>query len=390
MLSTPSIMLWESISIVPRRQNSTNSQTLCVHAGAGSDPLTGAVMTPIYWTSTYAQKAPGVHKGFEYSRTSNPTRQSLEIALAQLEKGNFACAFASGLAAEDAVLHLLSPGDEVLVCRDLYGGTYRLMMRVWKRYGLNFKFINTTKIENTKNALNSQTKMVWIETPSNPLLRITDIKRTSQIAKRFNPKILIAVDNTFATPILQNPLTLGADICLHSTTKYIGGHSDVVGGAVITANQKLDEQIRFHQNALGAVPSPADCFLTLRGIKTLSLRVNAHNLNGRIVSGHLKRCLKVSRVYYPGFGGMVSFEIKGGEAAARTFLSRLKLITLGESLGGVESLACYPPIMTHASIDLKERIKMGISPGLIRLSLGIESAQDLIRDLNQAFLKRKN
>lgn len=367
-----------------------NSETLCVHAGAGSDPLTGAVMTPIYWTSTYAQKAPGVHKGFEYSRTANPTRQALEKALAQLEKGRFACAFASGLAAEDAVLHLLNPGDEVLVCRDLYGGTYRLMMKVWKRYGLNFKFIDTTKTENTKNSLSAKTKMIWIETPSNPLLRVTDIKRTSEIAKRFNRKILIAVDNTFATPILQNPLALKADVCLHSTTKYIGGHSDIIGGALITANPSLDERIRFHQNALGAVPSPADCFLILRGIKTLSLRVKAHGLNGKIVSEYLKRRSQVSRVYYPGFGGMVSFEIKGGEAAARTFLSSLKLITLGESLGGVESLACYPPIMTHAAVDPKERIKMGITPGLIRLSLGIESTQDLISDLEQAFLKLKN
>ncbi len=374
--------------------------TLCVHGGVRPDPLTGAVMTPVYLTSTYAQIAPGKHKGYEYSRTANPTRHVLEEALAELEGGHFACAFSSGLAAEDAVLHLLNPGDEVLVCRDLYGGTYRLMKKVWQRYGITFKFIDTTNIQNIKISLSKKTKMVWIETPSNPLLRITDIKSVSQTIKKQSNDTLLVVDNTFATPVLQQPLALGADIVIHSTTKYIGGHSDIIGGAAITRDHQLDAKIRFHQNALGAVGSPFDCFLILRGIKTLSLRMKTHCANAMAIAKYLANQPNVSKVFYPGlpanggfsiakkqmrgFGGMVSFEIKGGSKEARAFLSRLKLFTLGESLGGVESLANYPPVMTHASVEPAERIRMGITPGLIRLSVGIEDISDLKSDLSRA------
>lgn len=401
MLSTPSTTLLQA-NIRPQTSDIRyQRETLCVHAGKGPDPLTGAVMTPIYLTSTYAQRAPGEHKGFEYSRTSNPTRLVLEMALAQLEGGLFACAFASGLAAEDAILHLLGPGDEVLVCRDLYGGTHRLMTKIWQRYGLVFKFIDTTCLENVSTGLTKKTKMVWLETPSNPLLRITDISAVNRMVKAHSKDVLVVVDNTFATPIIQQPLSLGADCVIHSMTKYLGGHSDIIGGAVITRKATLHEKIKFHQNALGAVPSPVDAFLALRGIKTLALRMATHSANGLGIAKCLTNHPGVLKVLYPGlpahpnyevakkqmkdFGGMVSFEIKGGERAAKKFLSSLRVFTLGESLGGVESLANYPAIMTHASIPAQERLSMGITPGLIRLSVGIEGLSDLRHDLEEAF-----
>lgn len=374
--------------------------TLCVHAGAGPDPLTGAVMTPIYLTSTYAQEAPGRHKGFEYSRTQNPTRQALEAALAALEKGSFACAFASGLAAEDAVLRLLRPGDEVLACQDLYGGSYRLMHSLWRPYGLNFKFIDMTKMQNLKNALSAQTRLIWIETPSNPLLKIIDIAAVAQSAGTRSRSILVCVDNTFATPILQTPLELGADLVVHSTTKYIGGHSDIIGGCVVGRAPDLEAKIKHIQNAAGAVPGPMDCFLALRGIKTLALRVKKHCGNGAAVATFLSEQSQVHHVYYPGlakygarmlaqkqmadFGGMLSFELHGGKEKTLSFFSKLKIFTLAESLGGVESLACYPWTMTHAAIPEKERVAAGIKDNLIRLSVGIEDPRDLIADLENA------
>lgn len=372
------------------------TKTLCVHADAGPDPLTGAVMTPVYLTSTYAQRIPGEHKGYEYSRTQNPTRKSLETALANLEGGRFACAFASGLAAENSILSLLSPGDRVVGGLDLYGGTFRLMKRVWERYGIRFDFVDTTKPELVEQALSDETALLWLETPSNPLIKITDIRKLRSLLNKKSPRAVLVVDNTFATPVLQRPLSLGADLVLHSTTKYIGGHSDVIGGAVITNRPDLDEKIRFHQNAAGGVPGPMDCFLLLRGIKTLSLRMQAHMQGAQAVAAYLSRHKKVSRVYYPGKnswgkgkqmrgpGGMVAFEIKGSPKGAMRFFSRLKIFTVGESLGGVESLACYPWSMTHASIPEKARVAAGITAQLIRLSVGIEDPQDLIGDLKQA------
>lgn len=380
--------------------SASNLETLCVHAGAEPDPLTGAVMAPVYFTSTYAQSAPGKHKGYEYSRTKNPTRDRLEAALAALEGGSRALAFASGLAAEDAVLHLLRPGDNILVCQDLYGGTFRLMRRVWENYGLKFSFIDTTQTKNVAGALNSTTRLVWIETPSNPLLSISDIKSIAGEVKKNAPKALVCVDNTFATPILQQPLSLGADIVVHSTTKYIGGHSDIIGGAVVVRDPQLAESLAFYQNAVGAVPGPMDCFLTHRGLKTLALRMMAHCENAGQAARYLVRHPKVRKVHYPGiprhpghalvktqmngFGGMVSFELKGDVRKTNKFFSRLKLITVGESLGGVESLACYPWVMTHASIPEDQRRAAGVTENLVRLSLGIEKAHDLIDDLKQA------
>ncbi|MBI4368686.1 MAG: aminotransferase class I/II-fold pyridoxal phosphate-dependent enzyme [Elusimicrobia bacterium] len=383
----------------PYAPNSSLS-TLCVHAGSEPDPLTGAVMPPVYMTSTYAQQSPGVHKGYEYSRTQNPTRERLERALAALEGARHGLAFASGLAAEDAILRLLKPGDHVLCGRDLYGGTYRLMKRVWERYGLNFDFVDASNARNFVGALKTRTRMIWIESPSNPLLSVADFGLLTVLLKKRRSDLLVVVDNTFATPIFQQPLSLGADLVIHSTTKYIGGHSDVIGGAVMTNRDETAQGLRFLQNAAGAVPGPMDCFLTMRGIKTLALRMKAHETGAGKVARYLSEHYKVERVYYPGlnshpghenagrqmtgFGGMVSFDIRGDGGTATEFFSALRLFTVGESLGGVESLACYPWIMTHAAIPEEERLRSGIKDTLIRLSVGIENPKDLINDLSLA------
>ncbi len=376
--------------------------TLAVHAGTEPDPGTGAVMTPVYFTSTYAQEAPGQHKGYEYSRTHNPTRTALEAALAQLEQAKFALAFASGLAATDAVLRLLSPGDHVLVSRDLYGGTYRIMRRVFEPWGLTFDFVDTTNPEGVEAALRPNTRLLWVETPSNPLLTVSPISSLAEMAHRH--QALLVVDNTFATPYLQNPLELGADLVVHSATKYLGGHSDVVMGTVMLSDETLHQKLQFLQNAVGAVPGPMDCFLVLRGIKTLPLRMQKHCENAQKVAEFLATHPKVSRVYYPGLlthpqyliakqqmrlpGGMVSFEVRVASVQdLRDFWGALQVFTLAESLGGVESLINHPAVMTHASIPKEEREALGITDGLLRLSVGIEDADDLIEDLKRALLK---
>lgn len=373
--------------------------TLAVHAGTEPDPLTGAVMVPVYFTSTYAQEAPGTHKGYEYSRTHNPTRTALEMAFAQLEGAKYALAFASGLAATDAVLRLLAPGDHVLVSRDLYGGTYRIMRKVFEPWGLQFDFVDTTDPPQVEAAFRPNTRMLWIETPSNPLLHISPIAALAELAHSREAKLV--VDNTFATPYLQNPLEMEADIVVHSATKYLGGHSDVVMGAVMLNEAEAYERLRFLQNAVGAVPGPMDCFLVLRGIKTLPLRMHKHCENAQKIAEFLATHPKVSRVYYPGLlthpqyllakqqmrlpGGMVSFEVKVSDTEAlRSMWEKLEIFTLAESLGGVESLINHPAVMTHASIPEEERLALGITPGLLRLSVGIEDPEDLIRDLSRA------
>ncbi len=373
--------------------------TLAVHAGTEPDPLTGAVMTPVYFTSTYAQEAPGQHKGYEYSRTHNPTRTALEMAFAQLEGAKYGLAFASGLAATDAILRLLSPGDHVLVSRDLYGGTYRIMRKVFEPWGLQFDFVDTTNPAQVEAAFRPNTRMLWVETPSNPLLHISPIAALADIAHARGAKLV--VDNTFATPYLQNPLEMEADIVVHSATKYLGGHSDVVMGAVMLNDQEAYERLRFLQNAVGGVPGPMDCFLVLRGIKTLPLRMQKHSENAQKIAEFLATHPKVSRAYYPGLlthphyllakqqmrlpGGMVSFEVKVSDTEAlRPMWEKLEIFTLAESLGGVESLINHPAVMTHASIPEEERLALGITPGLLRLSVGIEDAEDLIQDLTRA------
>lgn len=359
-------------------------------------------MTPVYFTSTYAQEAPGQHKGYEYSRTHNPTRTALEVALAQLEQAKYALAFSSGLAATDAVLRLLSPGDHVLVSRDLYGGTYRIMRRVFERWGLSFDFVDTTDPEPVEAAIRSNTRLLWIETPSNPLLTISPIAALVDLAHRHNAWLV--VDNTFATPYLQNPLELGADLVVHSVTKYLGGHSDLVMGAVMLSDQALYERLQFLQNAVGAVPGPMDCFLVLRGLKTLPLRMQKHSENAQKIAEFLATHPKVSRVYYPGLlthpqyliakqqmrlpGGMVSFEVRVASVQdLREFWGALQIFSLAESLGGVESLINHPAVMTHAAIPKEEREALGITDGLLRLSVGIEDADDLIEDLKRALMK---
>jgi cystathionine beta-lyase/cystathionine gamma-synthase len=373
--------------------------TKFIHAGAHPDPSTGAIMTPIYQTSTYVQEAPGVNKGFEYARSQNPTRKALEEAFAIIENGKFGLAFSSGVAATDAVIKLLSPGDEVICANDMYGGTYRLFTKVFEKYGIKFIYVDTTNADNIKKALSANTKLVWIETPTNPLMNITDIAAVAAITK--SAKILLAVDNTFASPYLQNPLDMGADIVMHSATKYLGGHSDVIQGCLMMNDADLREKLYFIQKSCGAVPGPMDCFLVLRGIKTLHVRMKQHCENGRIIAHWLQKHPKVSKVYWPGFeehpnhaiakkqmhdfGGMLSFELKdNSEAEARRVLSSTHLFSLAESLGGVESLINHPASMTHASIPREERIKNGLSDSLIRLSIGIEDADDLINDLNKA------
>jgi cystathionine beta-lyase/cystathionine gamma-synthase len=373
--------------------------TKYIHAGAEPDPSTGAIMTPIYQTSTYVQEAPGVNKGFEYARSQNPTRKALEEAYAQIENGQYGLAFGSGVAATDAVIKLLSPGDEVIAANDMYGGTYRLFSKVFEKFGIIFTYVDTTNVANIKATVSTKTKLIWIETPTNPLMNITDIEAVAAIAKANN--VLLCVDNTFASPYLQNPLDLGADIVMHSATKYLGGHSDVIQGALMMNNAELREQLYFIQKSCGAVPGPMDCFLVLRGIKTLHLRMQRHCENGRVIAHWLRKHPKVGKVYWCGFedhpnyaiarkqmrdfGGMLSFELKDDSMdAAKKVLSSTKLFSLAESLGGVESLINHPASMTHASIPREKRIANGLSDTLIRLSIGVEDADDLIADLEKA------
>ena len=376
-----------------------NSKT--IHGGQIPDKGYGAVMPPIYQTSTYAQTTPGGHKGFVYSRSANPTRTALENALASIENGQYGLAFASGLAAIDAVLKLLDPGDEVLCTNDLYGGSYRLFKQIFSKYGIVFHFVDMQVPGNLEHYINKRTKLIWVETPTNPMMNIIDIKAVSKIAKRH--KVLLAVDNTFATPYLQQPMDLGADIVMHSATKYLGGHSDVVAGGLIVKGKALADRLYFIQNASGAVCGPMDSFLVLRGIKTLHVRMQRHCENGSIVANYLNKHPKIEHVYWPGFkdhpnhdiakeqmngfGGMISFIPKGGSAQnAIRIVEKLKLFTLAESLGGVESLVGHPASMSHAGIPKEEREKVGILDTMIRLSVGIEDMDDLLADLEQALM----
>ncbi len=372
--------------------------TRAVHGGQKPDPTTGAVMTPIYQTSTYAQSAPGVHKGYEYSRTANPTREALERSMASLEKGEYGISFSSGMAATSSIMKLLKAGDHLVCSDDVYGGTFRLFDKIYRNFDLGFSFVDTSDIKNIKQAITKKSRIIWIETPTNPTLKITDIAAAAEIARKND--IMLVVDNTFMSPYFQNPLDLGADMVLHSTTKYIAGHSDLVGGAVVLNDSELAEKLRFIQNAAGAVPGPMDCFLTLRGIKTLHLRMERHEYNAKKIFEYLKIQTAVKKMYYPGdpnhpghetqkkqaggFGAIISFDI-GGLDDARKFMSALDTFTLAESLGGVESLIEHPAIMTHASVPPENRAKLGITDGFIRLSVGIEDAEDLIEDLQRGF-----
>jgi len=373
--------------------------TKAIHAGIQPDPSTGAIMTPIYQTSTYVQTSPGKHKGYEYSRTHNPTRTALQDSLAALENGKYGICYSSGLAATDALIKLLKPGDEVVCTNDLYGGTYRIFTKIFAEYGIKFHFTGMENPSDIANLINENTKMVWIETPSNPMMNVIDIKGIVALAKGKNIKVV--VDNTFSTPYLQNPLDLGADIVTHSLTKYIGGHSDVVMGAIVLNDKEIADKLIFIQNACGEVPGPQDCFLVLRGIKTLHVRMQRHCENGRKVAEYLKDHPKVGKVYWPGleshpnhhvakkqmrdFGGMLSFTLKSDKLQdAISVLEKFKYFTLAESLGGVESLSGHPATMTHASIPKEEREKVGVKDSLIRLSVGIEEVEDLIEDLEQA------
>jgi cystathionine gamma-lyase len=374
--------------------------TKAIHAGVEPDEGTGAIMTPIFQTSTYVQASPGDHKGFEYSRTQNPTRQALESSLAALENGKHGLAFGSGLAAIDAVIKLLEPGDEVVSTNDLYGGTYRIFTKIFEKYGIVFHFVPMGDLDEVRAAINDKTKLLWTETPTNPMMNVVDIAKLSEIAKAHD--LMLAVDNTFATPYLQNPLDLGADIVMHSVTKYLGGHSDVVMGALVVKDDELNERLAFIQNSSGAVPGPQDSFLVLRGIKTLHLRMQRHCENGAVIARFLKTQTQVDKVYWPGFedhpnhdvaarqmrdfGGMVSFTLVGDRLEdAFKLVSSTKYFTLAESLGGVESLIGHPASMTHAAIPAEERAKTGVVDSLIRLSVGVEDADDLIEDLRQAF-----
>jgi cystathionine beta-lyase/cystathionine gamma-synthase len=373
--------------------------TKFIHAGIEPDPSTGAIMTPIYQTSTFVQEAPAKHKGYEYARSQNPTRTALEAAFAAIENGKYGLAFSSGVAATDAVIKLLQPGDEVIAAADMYGGTYRLFTKIFSRFGINFHYVNMQDANNIRQYINDKTKLIWTETPTNPLMNITDIAALSAIAKEH--KLLLCVDNTFATPYLQNPLDLGADLVMHSVTKYLGGHSDVIQGCLMMNDGQLREQLYFIQKSCGAVPGPMDCFLVLRGIKTLHVRMQRHCENGEKIAQFLRNHPKVGKVYWcgfedhpgyeiakkqmRGFGGMMSFTLKDDSVEeARRVLSSTKLFALAESLGGVESLINHPATMTHASIPREERIKNGLTDSLIRLSVGIEDAEDLIDDLNRA------
>jgi cystathionine beta-lyase/cystathionine gamma-synthase len=376
--------------------------TKLIHAGQSPDPTTGAIMTPIYQTSTYVQEAPATHKGYEYARSQNPTRKALEDCLAAIENGAFGLSFGSGVAATDTVMKLLLPGDEVIAADDMYGGTYRLFTKIYEPMGIRFHFVNMGNPENILPYINDKTKLVWTETPTNPLMSITDIAAVAAILKGKN--IILTVDNTFATPWLQNPLDMGADIVLHSGTKYLGGHSDLIHGCLMMNSPELREKLYFIQKSCGAVPGPMDCFLVLRGLKTLHVRMKAHCENGRIIANHLRNHPKVGKVYWPGFedhpnhdiakkqmrdfGGMMSFILKDESLdAAKRFLTGTHLFSLAESLGGVESLVNHPASMTHASIPKSERDRIGVVEGLIRLSVGIEDLDDLLADIDAALQK---
>ena len=373
--------------------------TKAIHGGQILDPAYNSVMTPIYQTSTYAQSSPGKHKGYEYSRTHNPTRTNLENSIASLENGEYGLAFSSGLAAIDALLKTLKPGDEVISTNDLYGGSYRLFKKIFQKYDIRFHFVNMEDIKNIEDSITKKTRLIWLETPTNPMMNIIDIKSLAKLSKRNNT--LLCVDNTFASPYLQRPLDLGADIIIHSATKYIAGHSDVIIGAIVINSKSLHKRLSFIQNASGATPGPMDCFLTLRGIKTLHVRMKRHSENARKIANFLKRNSKIGKVYWPGFtnhtnhiiakkqmkdfGGIVSFiPKKSNFKTAKKIAEKLKLFTLAESLGGVESLCCHPASMTHSSITPEDRKKSGLVDSLLRLSVGIEDVDDLIEDLKQA------
>jgi cystathionine gamma-lyase len=374
--------------------------TRAVHAGQSPDPTTGAIMTPVYLTSTYVQEYPDKHKGFDYARTVHPTRLALEKNLASLEGARFGLCFSSGMAATSTVAQALSSGDHVLCGNDLYGGTYRVFTKVFARFGITFSFVDTTDLRAVEAAFTPKTKLVWIESPSNPLLRITDIRAVANLAHARGVKVV--VDNTFASPVLQRPLGLGADVVVHSSTKYLGGHSDVVGGAILTSDEPLFKEFKFLQNAVGAVPGALDCFLLLRSTKTLALRMERHCQSGMAVAKHLLAHPEVAKVHYPGlpthagheiaktqmcgFGGMISLELKGDIERAKRMISSCKIFSLAESLGGVESLISHPASMTHGSIPREERLKAGLSDGLVRLSVGVEDVADLTADLDQAFV----
>jgi len=384
---------------------STNSklgfETLAIHAGQSPDPTTGAVMTPIYQTSTYVQKSPGEHTGYEYSRTGNPTRTAYEACVAALEKAKHGLAFSSGCAATDTIMHTLSAGDHVVSCDDVYGGTFRLFDKVHRRHGLDFAFVDLSDLEKAKNAIKPNTKIIWMESPTNPMLKVLDIKKLCALAKERG--ITTVVDNTFMSPYFQKPLELGADIVVHSVTKYMNGHSDVVGGMILTNSDEMREKLAFIQNSAGAVPGPMDCFLVMRGIKTLPIRMQRHAENAIEIARMLESHPKVERVIYPGleshpqytiakeqmsgFGGMITFFLKGGLAESKTFLESVQVFTLAESLGGVESLIEHPAIMTHASIPFETRQELGIHDNLVRISVGIESIKDLKSDLEQALAR---
>ena len=372
--------------------------TDAIHAGQHPDPSTGAIMTPVYFTSTYVQDGPGEHKGYEYSRTKNPTRVALEGCLAALEGARYGAAFASGCAAADMLMHHLEAGDHVVCSDDVYGGTFRLFDKVFKKQGLAFTFVDLSDLANLEKAITPKTKMLWVETPTNPMLKLVDLARAAEIAKKH--KLISVADNTFMTPYFQRPLDFGFDVVTHSTTKYLNGHSDVVGGFVCTSNKDLADKMYFLQNAIGGVPGPMDSFLVLRGVKTLHVRMDRHEQNASKIAAWLQSQPKATKVNWPGlethpqhklartqmkgFGGMMTFDIKGGLEAARRFLKTTKVFSCAESLGGVESLIEHPAIMTHASVPKENREKLGITDGLIRLSVGIEDAQDLIEDLEQA------
>ncbi|HEY7127074.1 MAG TPA: cystathionine gamma-synthase [Ktedonobacterales bacterium] len=372
--------------------------TRAIHVGQAPDPTTGATITPIYQTSTYTQAGLGEHKGYEYSRTHNPTRTALEACLASLEEGQFGLAFASGMAGTSAILSLLSPGDHLVACDDLYGGTYRIFERVLRRAGLDFTYVPASDVAAYERAIRPNTRMIWVESPTNPLLNLVDLAAVADIARRH--QLRLVVDNTFASPYLQQPLKLGAHLVVHSTTKYINGHSDMIGGAVITSDEEAYQGMKFYQNAAGGVPGPFDAWLALRGVKTLAVRMRQHCANAEAIAHFLSEHPRVRKVYYPGlsqhpghalaasqmkgFGGMVSFDLKGTAADVDQAVRRLQLFALAESLGGVESLVCYPVGMTHGSIPVAERERRGITDTLLRLSVGIEDPQDLIADLKQA------
>jgi len=381
--------------------NELGFSTRAVHAGQSPDPSTGAIMTPVYLTSTYVQEYPDKHKGYDYARTVHPTREALQKNLASLEGALFGLCFGSGMAATSTIIEALSTGDHVICGNDLYGGTYRVFTKVFARFGVTFTFVDTSNVNEVENAFTPNTKLVWLETPSNPLLKITDIRAIAKLAHAHKAKVV--VDNTFASPALQTPLRLGADVVVHSTTKYIGGHSDVVGGAILTSDETLHKEYKFLQNAVGAVPGPLDCFLLLRSTKTLALRVARHCESAMIVAKHLLTHPEVAKVHYPGlpthpgheiakaqmsgFGGMISVELKGDIERAKRMISSCEIFSLAESLGGVESLISHPVSMTHGSIPREERLKAGLTDGLIRLSVGVEDVKDLVADLDRAIVR---